>query len=87
MALPVGAKPIGKHQVKLIELPEITCDRSVRLVGEPVFVDIDHEAMARLGAMRCLINQRRIGAALPTEALGLIGVVDENVGIDSGYFL
>ena len=87
MALPVGAKPIGKHQIKSIELSEVTRNRSVRLVGEPVFVDIDHEAMARLGAMRCLINQCRIGAALPMEALGLIGVVDENVGIDSGYFL
>ena len=87
MALPIGAKPTGKHQIKLIELPEITCDRPVRLVGEPVFVDIDHEAMARLGAMRCLIDQCRIEAALPMEALGLIGVVDKNTGIDFGYFL
>ena len=55
MALPIGAKPIGKHQIKSIELSEVARNRSVRLVGEPVFVDIDHEAMARVGALRRLI--------------------------------
>ena len=87
MALPIGAKPIGKHQIKSIELSEVTRNRSVRLVEEPVFVDIDHEAMARLSATRCLIDQCRIGAALPMEALRLIGVEDKNFRIYLGNFL
>ena len=87
MALPIGAKPIGKHQIKTIKLSEIARNRPVQPVGEPVFINIDHEAMARSGALRCLSNECRIGATLSMEALGLIGIVDENVGINPGNSL
>jgi hypothetical protein len=63
---------------------EIACDRSVQLVGEPVFIDINDEAMARLGVLRCFAYQCCVGATLLVEALGLISIVDKNVGIDLG---